>query len=165
MDTALLTTAVSAAFARTRPDWPLTPGPTSRALPAYGGPLLMLHGALDPTMPPERLAALPAQVTGPTQLFAIVPGAGHVTLNENPCVRSIYAAFLAAPDARPDTSCLARLDAPSVAPDPVTAQRVFGTADIWGDRPGGGGPLPIYLAVAVTALAIVVAIRRRRSRA
>jgi hypothetical protein len=57
----------------------------------------MLHGELDPTMPPERLEGLRAHFTGPAQLFAIVTGAGHVTINENPCVRSIYAAFLRAP--------------------------------------------------------------------
>lgn len=161
VDTALLTTAVSAAFARTRAGWPLAPGVTSRELPAYTGPLLMLHGELDPTMPPERLSALPAHFTGPAQLFAIVRGSGHVTINENPCVRSIYAAFLGAPTVTPDTTCLAGLARPSLAADSATARRVFGTSDIWGDQPGGSGALPVYLALGVVAISIVIAIRRR----
>lgn len=162
IDTALVTTAVSAAFARTRPDWPLAPGPTSRELPQYTGPLLMLHGELDPTMPPERLAALRTHFTGKAQTFAIVTGAGHVTINENPCVRSIYVAFLAAPAAVPDTTCLAGLKRPSMVPDTATARRVFGTDDIWGDRPGGSGAMPIYLGLGVVVLAVVAALRRRR---
>ena len=165
VDTALLTTAVSAAFAKTRPDWPLAPGPSSLELPAYPGPLLLLHGELDPTMPPERLAALRTHFTGPAQLFAIVRGAGHVTINENPCVRTIYVAFLHAPTVRPDTTCLGGLERPSLVPDSATAKRVFGTTDIWGDRPGGAGALPIYLALAVVAMSIAVAVARLRKRA
>ena len=162
VDTALLTTAVSAAFAKTRPGWPLAPGATSRDLPAWTGPLLMLHGELDPTMPPERLAALPAHFTGASQLFAIVTGAGHVTINENPCVRSIYVAFIHAPAEKPDTSCLASLKRPTLIPDSATAKKVFGTADIWGDRPGGSGALPIYLGLAVVVIVVMSALRRRR---
>jgi len=165
VDTTLLTTAVSAAFARTRSGWPLASGPTSQALPAYDGPLLMLHGEFDPTMPPERLAALRTHFTaGPQHLF-IVTGAGHVTINENPCVRSIYAAFLRAPAATPDTTCLASLKAPVVAPDTATSRRAFGTDDIWGDRPGGSGPGPIYGGIAVALILVAVALRRKRRRA
>ena len=165
VDTALLTTAVSAAFARTRPGWPVAPGVTARDLPAYAGPLLMLHGELDPTMPPERLAALPARFTGSSQLFAIVRGAGHVTINENPCVRSIYLAFLSAPQIKPDTACLAGLQRPALVADSATSRRVFGTTDIWGDQPGGSGALPIYLALGVVAMTIAIAIRRRKKTA
>jgi pimeloyl-ACP methyl ester carboxylesterase len=166
VDTALLTTAVSAAFARTRPDWPVAPGPTSRALPAYTGPLLMLHGELDPTMPPERLEALRAHFIGSSQTFAIVTGAGHVTINENPCVRTIYTAFLRAPAARPDTTCLAGLTHPVLVPDTATARRVFGTDDIWGDRPGGTGSTAVYialLAVFISILPVVARLRRRKA--
>ena len=166
VDTALLTTAVSAAFARTRPGWPLAPGPTSRDLPKWSGPLLMLHGELDPTMPPERLAALRTHFTGRAQTFAIVTGAGHVTINENPCVRSIYVAFLRTPAAPPDTSCLAGLKAPVLVPDTATARRVFGTADIWGDRPGGSGSTAIYialLAVFIALLPVFVKLRKRKA--
>lgn len=165
VDSALLTTAVSAAFARTRPGWPRAPGVTSRDLPGYTGPLLMLHGELDPTMPPERLSALPAHFTGPAQLFAIVRGAGHVTINENPCVRSIYMAFLNAAAVKPDTTCLAGLKSPTLVADSATAKRVFGTADIWGDKPGGSGALPIYLALGVVAMSIAIAISRRKKAA
>ena len=162
VDTALLTTAVSAAFAKTRPGWPLAPGPTSQDLPVWSGPLLMLHGELDPTMPPERLAALPTHFTGGSQLFAIVPGAGHVTINENPCVRSIYVAFLHTPAGKPDTTCLGSLKPPTLAPDSATAKRVFGTADIWGDKPGGSGAFPVYSGLAVVLIVVFSAIRRRR---
>ena len=165
VDSALLTTAVSAAFARTRPGWPLAPGVTSRDLPGYTGPLLMLHGELDPTMPPERLSALPAHFTGPSQLFAIVRGAGHVTINENPCVRSIYTAFLEAPAVKPDTTCLDGLVRPTLVADSATAKRVFGTTDIWGDKPGGSGALPIYIALGVVAMSIAIAISRRKKAA
>ncbi len=164
-DTSLVTTAVSSAFARTRPDWPLAPGATSREFPAYRGPLLMLHGELDPTMPPERLDGVRAHFTGKAQLFAIVTGAGHVTINENPCVRSIYSAFLHAPAATPDTTCLAGLSRPRLTPDTATARRVFGTDDIWGDRPGGRGPTPVCGGIAVALITAAVAIRRKRRRA
>jgi hypothetical protein len=164
VDTALLTTAVSAAFARTRPDWPLAPGPTSRDLPSWDGPLLMLHGELDPTMPPERLAALRTHFTGKAQTFAIVTGAGHVTINENPCVRSIYVAFLRTPAAVPDTSCLAGLKAPALAPDTATARRVFGTNDIWGDRPGGGGSTAVYIAILAAFIGLLPMLAARRKR-
>lgn len=163
VDTALVTTAVSATFARTRPDWPLAPGATSREFPAYRGPLLMLHGELDPTMPPERLEGLRAHFTGKAQLFAIVTGAGHVTINENPCVRSIYSAFLRAPGTTPDTTCLGGLSGPTLVPDTATARRVFGTDDIWGDRTGGSGPIPVYGGIAIGLIALAVAVRRRRS--
>jgi hypothetical protein len=116
-------------------------------------------------MPPERLAALPAHFTGPSQLFAIVRGSGHVTINENPCVRSIYTAFLHVPAVKPDTSCLAGLERPTLVADSATAKRVFGTADIWGDNPGGSGALPIYLALGVVALTIVIAISGRKKAA
>jgi pimeloyl-ACP methyl ester carboxylesterase len=165
VDTALVTTAVSVAFARTRPDWPLAAGPSSRALPAWSGPLLMLHGELDPTMPPERLEALRAHFTGSAQTFAIVTGAGHVTLNENPCVRTIYTAFLHAPAVRPDTTCLSGLTRPVLVPDTATARRVFGTDDIWGDRPGGSGSTAVYialLAVFISILPVVARLRRRK---
>lgn len=162
VDTSLLTTAVSAAFALTRPDWPVASGPTSQDLPSYDGPLLMLHGELDPTMPPERLAALRTHFTAPAQLFTIVTGAGHVTINENPCVRSIYAAFLRAPTVTPDTTCLGTLKRPSLAPDSATAKRVFGTADIWGDQPGGSGPIPIYAGLVIVVILAAVALRRMR---
>ena len=162
VDTSLVTTAVSAAFARTRPGWPLAPGPTARDFPEYRGPLLLLHGELDPTMPPERLERLRTQYTAPAQLFAIVAGAGHVTINENPCVRSIYTAFLRQPAVSPDTACLERLAHPAPAPDTATARKVLGTDDVWGDRPGGSGPLPVYGAMGVLLLALLLWLRRRR---
>jgi pimeloyl-ACP methyl ester carboxylesterase len=162
IDTALLTTAVSAGFARTRPEWPVAPGPTGRAFPVYTGPLLMLHGELDPTMPPERLDRVRSQYTNQNQMFALVRSAGHVTINENPCVRSIYFAFLRDPTATPDTTCLGGLAQPTLAADTATARRVFGTDDIWGDRPGGSGAFPIYAAMAIASIATILLWFRRR---
>jgi MYXO-CTERM domain-containing protein len=63
---------------------------------------------------------------------------------------------------KPDTSCLASLRRPSLVADSATAKRVFGTADIWGDQPGGSGSLPIYTGLAVVVIVVAAAVRRRR---
>ena len=134
LDTVLMTTGVSASFARSLADWPRAPGPVSRQPPAYDGPMLLLHGDHDPTMPVERLAGVRQRYHGPTQSFIVVPWAGHVTVNENPCVRSIYQAFLRAPSAAPDPACVRGLARPALLPDAALARRTLGTGDVWGDR-------------------------------
>ena len=134
LDTVLMTTGVSASLARSLADWPRAPGPVSREVPAYDGPMLLLHGDHDPTMPVERLAEVRRRYSGASQSFMVVPWAGHVTVNENPCVRSIYRAFLRGPAVAPDQACLRGLTRPAMLPDAALARRTLGTSDVWGDR-------------------------------
>ena len=93
VDTALLTTAVSAGV-RAHP----------ARLAAGAGPHVARSPGLERSAPDAARgagsddaagtarASLRTHFTGKAQTFAIVTGAGHVTINENPCVRSIYVA-------------------------------------------------------------------------
>jgi pimeloyl-ACP methyl ester carboxylesterase len=133
----VLTTGVSAAFARTFPDWPRAGTQLARELPAYDGPMLMMHRALDPTMPLDRFADIRNRYMGPGQTFVVVPGTGHVGLNAGECPRAIYLSFLREPQRALDTSCTAAIRDEYVPIAKADANRLLGTADVWGDqRPG-----------------------------
>jgi pimeloyl-ACP methyl ester carboxylesterase len=129
----LLTTGVSVPLARAFPDWPRAPGPSSRSLPIYHGPLLLLHGSLDPTMPLERLAEVRRFYSDRGQTFVPVPRAGHVTLNSGACVLGLYRAFLNAPQRPLDTRCVQTAVPAVVTPSRALSMEVFGTGDVWGD--------------------------------
>jgi hypothetical protein len=102
----------------------------------YGGPMLMLHGSMDPTMPVGRLSELRSVFAAANQTFVVVPDAGHVVLNQGECPQSIYRAFLDAPHVPPDTTCLASVPRISFDADDSVSVRLFGTPDIWGDDVG-----------------------------
>jgi pimeloyl-ACP methyl ester carboxylesterase len=159
----LMTTAVSAHFARTWEDWPRYPRPADLAPSSYDGPALLLHGELDPTMPYELLPPLTDQFNTPGQQFVLVPGVGHVTLGKSDCANDIYKQFLANPGGELDTSCVATLvSEPLVMP--ADAPLLFGTDDLWGERMSDL-EIMLYLAAAAVLLLIVGAVwfwRRRR---
>lgn len=133
-DAAPMTTGVSVGFARTAPLWPTYPRPElAGRFARYDGPLLLLHGGLDPTMPEGRLEGLREALSGPATTFVLFPDRGHVALNDNPCARSLYRSFLHDPAAPLDTSCIERDTAFAPASLPPGAESVFGTRDLWGD--------------------------------
>ncbi|MFV1987735.1 MAG: serine aminopeptidase domain-containing protein [Gemmatimonadota bacterium] len=128
------TTEVSASFAATYADWPRYPADSLDGRQAeYDGPLLLLHGGLDPTMPVERLAGVRAAYTGAVQTFAVIPEAGHVTINYSECARAMYRTFLTDPEAELDVGCIADERFASLEIDGPTSTDLFGTADLWGD--------------------------------
>lgn len=163
LDSVVMTTAVSSAFARSRGRWPVARGVTSLEWPRFDGPMLLLHGELDPTMPLDRLNGILGAYRGAGKTFIAVPWAGHVTINENPCIRSVYVAFLRAPGVV-DAACLTGLTSPVVLPDTALAELAFNTDDIWGDRPPSPWPTVFvgFLLVGMTGLAIRW-VRRRRA--
>ncbi len=66
LDGTVMTTGVSASFAATYEGWPRYPRPEAwNELAAYAGPMLLLHGGLDPTLSMDRLAAVRRQFSGP----------------------------------------------------------------------------------------------------
>ena len=128
-----MTTGVSASFATTYADWPRYPRDELAGETAdYSGPMLLLHGGLDPTMPLERLAELIDHFDAPGQEFVFFPDSGHVTVSDNPCSQSMYASFIEDPGAPIDRSCVATASAVNLgAPD--TDEPLFGTDDFWGE--------------------------------
>ena len=168
----VMTTGVSASFSRTAADWPTyDPDPLDEMFADYGGPMLMLHGSMDPTMAVGRLSELRSVFAAANQTFVVVPDAGHVVLNVGECPQSIYRAFLDAPHMPPDTTCLASVPRISFAADDSVSVRLFGTPDIWGDDVGVVRTAVFHLAFRYQAFLIGIAlpivgvgtIRRRAS--
>lgn len=127
------TTDVSASFARTRADWPLyAPDPLDGRQAAYAGPLLMIHGGLDPTMPLERLDAFRTSYVGPHQTFVAIPEAGHVVVNYSDCARRLYRAFLSNPRSELDTTCVGTQRFVDLDPESDRIADLLG-ASLWGD--------------------------------
>ncbi len=164
-----MTTAVSASFATTYDDWPRYPRPESAGLIAtYSGPMLLLHGGLDPTMPVDRLSGLVEHFSGPGQEFVLFPDSGHVTLNENECARSMYESFIKAPGEPVDRTCMAAVAGIAFAA-PDTDEPLFGTDDFWGESATtmeiGVIILNLLIAAAMAGTVLWVArwMRRRRS--
>ncbi len=128
-----MTTGVSASFAKTYADWPRYPRDELVGVTAdYSGPMLLLHGGLDPTMPVERLEALIDHFDGPGQEFVFFPDSGHVTVSDNSCSQSMYASFIANPGEPVDRSCVDTADAFNLGA-PETDAPLFGTDDFWGE--------------------------------
>lgn len=128
-----MTTGVSASFAKTYADWPRYPQDERVGVTAdYSGPMLLLHGGLDPTMPVERLAALIDHFDGPGQEFVFFPDSGHVTVSDNPCSQSMYASFIANPGEPVDRGCIDTAPAFDLGA-PEIGELLFGTDDFWGE--------------------------------
>ena len=137
LDDYVMTTEVSASFSRTVDSWPTyDPSPYDGAFADYDGPMLMMHGSMDPTMSVERLTELRSVFSSPNQTFAVVPDAGHVVVSDSECAQSIYLAFLDAPRLVPDTTCLSSAPRLDFAGNDSTSVALFGTADMWGDQVG-----------------------------
>ncbi len=129
----LMATGVSASFARAREFWPVYNQQPADAFADYDGPLLMLHGGLDPTMTGEALEEMILHFNGPYQTFAFFPDGQHGILSDNDCAAALYIAFLTDPTAPLDLTCIA--DSPALAfdGDPALTELLFGTPDLWGD--------------------------------
>lgn len=149
-----MTTAVSIHFAATYEAWPRYPRSAGHGQTAdYDGPMLMLHGELDPTLPPERLGPLRARFSADNQTFALIPDAGHVVISDSLCAQSLYTAFLADPTRDLDLSCIGtdpRLDLDEL---PETTESLFGTNDLWGDHYSS-----IELAIGAAVFAVIAAL-------
>ncbi len=129
------TTAVSSSFSHTWPDWPrYAPDPLDGAQAPFDGPMLILHGGLDPTMPAGRLTEIRETYAGENQTFLVIPEAGHVTVNYSGCSRTLYAQFLADPRAGVDTGCVGEETFVEFQVDASTANAIFGRPDLWTDR-------------------------------
>ncbi|NKB89597.1 MAG: alpha/beta fold hydrolase [Acidobacteria bacterium] len=165
-----MTTAVSSSFASTYPGWPRYARPADWGqLANYTGPLLLLHGGLDPTMPVDRLADLRDHFSAAGQEFVLFPDAGHVTLNGNPCARAMYFAFIAAPGTPVDRTCVTDVAGLSLTA-PETDTPLFGTDDFWGESTTTMEvtvlAINILIAAAVAGMVVWVSrwLRRRRAR-
>jgi len=165
-----MTTGVSASFATTYADWPRYPRDELVGVTAdYSGPMLLLHGGLDPTMPVERLEALIDHFDGPGQEFVFFPDSGHVTVSDNPCSQSLYASFIANPGAPVDRSCVDTAPALNLG-TPDTDEPLFGTDDFWGESATtmeiGVIIINVLLAAAMAGLVVWTSrlIRRRMRR-
>ncbi len=165
-----MTTGVSASFATTYADWPRYPRDELAAVTAdYSGPMLLLHGGLDPTMPVERLASLIDHFDAPGQEFVLFPDSGHVTVSGNPCSQSLYASFIAEPGAPLDRSCVDTATPVNLGA-PHTDESLFGTGDFWGEKATtmeiGVGVINFLLAAAMAGLVLWTSrlVRRRLRR-
>ena len=168
IDRTLMTTAVSSSFAATWRRWPRYPlDEHAGTLANYDGPMLMLHGGLDPTMPVARLSEIKAHFNAEDQTFAVFPDAGHVTVNSagSRCATALYGAFVRDPAASVDLSCIAAVAPVDFSGVGLGADSLFGTADLWGDH------LSTLELVAIAAAVIMLAgcggagiwmLRRRR---
>ncbi|MFC2164703.1 alpha/beta fold hydrolase [Acidobacteriota bacterium] len=131
----IMTTRVSTAFAATAANWPIyNPGSLDDTTADYDGPLLMLHGGLDPTVPPERLEGMRHHFSAPNQHFVLFPQGGHVVINDNSCARLIYQQFLDSPTQVPDISCVSEIPSLSFFGDEKITELLFGSKDFWGNQ-------------------------------
>jgi pimeloyl-ACP methyl ester carboxylesterase len=89
--------------------WNVRKGPPAENEPVRSDlPTLILSGEFDPITPPSYARAA-ASTLSHGRVFTF-PGYGHGVLDEG-CSMSIMAAFLNAPDAEPDTTCISNLHA------------------------------------------------------
>lgn len=155
----VVTTGVSASFAKTFAPWPRYPAdPLDGQQAEYEGPLMMLHGGLDPTMPVERLAGLRSHFDGEAQTFTMIPEAGHVVINFSECARAMYAVFLADPNAALDTSCVGAERFIGFAVEPAVVEALLGASDLWGDNVSGGETFWFYARYRWAVLLLGVAV-------
>ncbi len=130
----IMTTEVSASFARTARVWPVYERPSDgENLVRYDGPMLLLHGGFDPTMPIERLRETRDLFGGSHQSFVLFPDAGHVVVNESACAVGVYQSFIRDPEDVLDTACMAMLPTLSLKPTVDQSKSIFGVDDMWGD--------------------------------
>ena len=168
VERSFMTTAVSTSLAATWSQWPRYPRDehTGR-LASYDGPMLMLHGGLDPTMPVARLNGLRAHFNAEGQTFAVFPHAGHVTVNSSggTCTTALYGAFVRDSTAPLDLDCIATVAAVDFSSTGFGADSLFGTADYWGDRLSTIELVMIATGIALITVVTVAAgwmLRRRR---
>jgi pimeloyl-ACP methyl ester carboxylesterase len=133
--------------------WPkYTPDAYVNAWPTTKIPMLMVNGTLDTETPIDTALVASKHFNGPHQTFVKLPnsphGAGYqspTTLADGlPCGIDIMASFVKAPEAAPDTSCIAAMK-PISFEDVKFAKSFFGTGSVWENVPpvpSPPGPLP-----------------------
>lgn len=85
--------------------WDVPPGPARFKEPVRSDvPTLLVVGRFDPITPP-RASYLAAETLSRSQVVEL-PGAGHDTQQDTPCVQGMLEAFIADPAAPLDTSCV-----------------------------------------------------------
>lgn len=74
-------------------------------------PALVLVGQYDPIHPRSSSEAIVSSL--PNSTLVEIPGLGHGTVGVHPCPTSLLAAFVSAPSAPVDLSCVATMAAPA----------------------------------------------------
>lgn len=87
--------------------WPTVPNPEMNTAVSLSIPTLILAGEYDAITLPEL--AQQAQATLPNSHFYIFPTIGHAVLDVNQCANEMAVAFLANPEAEPDSSCIGQM--------------------------------------------------------
>ena len=148
-DAAALSTGLELSYSKIYSQWPRYPRTDLVGRePAYDGPLLMLHGALDTPSPLARALPVRERFRGSKQYWVQFPEGAHGMTSKTPtgdgsdCARSIYLQFVERPDVSPDTGCIARIRPINWNSTPDDAMRFMGTLDIWDGALEGGAPTP-----------------------
>jgi pimeloyl-ACP methyl ester carboxylesterase len=127
--------------------WPRTSDPLDDAWAATAVPLLMLQGEMDPACPYDFSVTLTQHFAGPHQTYVGFPYGAHNVFVGTPvasgppplhCADRLFSAFLTAPQADLDTSCVGE----TLPPDfegTHWAPRLLDTADYWENASGGNG--------------------------
>jgi pimeloyl-ACP methyl ester carboxylesterase len=111
-------------------------------LPELRAPVLVLNGTLDSQTPIEIAEKTKAHYSAPGSTFVTVPNANHGVIGQSPmfaapgirppqCGMKLSAQFLNSPGAALDTSCAAKVVAPSFVRPTDELSFFFGTSDLW----------------------------------
>jgi pimeloyl-ACP methyl ester carboxylesterase len=132
-----MSTGLAVQLAKLQDVWPRYPHDEYVGqLPSYSGPLLMLHGSLDPATPHKYAVALQDRYQAPHQYWVTLPQMAHDPASWSPladgshCARNIYSAFLDEPKAV-DTSCASELLPVLFSGSPSLNTILLGTASAW----------------------------------
>ncbi|MDI3288758.1 alpha/beta fold hydrolase [Polyangium sp. 15x6] len=113
-------------------------------------PMLLMNGTLDPQTPLEFAEEIAPNYTQPHQTFVTFPDAPHALVMRTPtvepphtpCALSMFARFVADPEAPVDTACVADLVPLDFHGDPAMAGALLGAADLWEDGGKAQAPEP-----------------------
>jgi pimeloyl-ACP methyl ester carboxylesterase len=128
------------------------------AWPTTKLPMLMLNGTLDTETPFDTAHVAAAHYQGAHQTFVTLPGSPHgggyqspTTLADAlPCGVKIIGSFVTAPEAAPDTSCIAAMK-PVEFEDVKFAKSFFKTGSVWENvppapaKPGAGAEARVVI--------------------
>ncbi|MEN0060625.1 MAG: alpha/beta fold hydrolase [Myxococcota bacterium] len=119
-------------LARIAEDWPRYPAPEGRSSPAaFDGPMLLMHGTLDPTVAPADLAPLFDTFQGPERQSFVFEGAAHTIVGGTgipgtvDCASVILQTWLSG-DRSERPSCFGEHDLLRVVPNDVARDFFFG---------------------------------------
>lgn len=112
--------------------------------PSSSTPVLLMNGSLDPQTPQEFADAVAPHYTKPGQTYVVFPRAAHGVTSQSPtrfergdgepCGRTVWEQFVAAPTAALDTSCTSRILAHDFTDTSWLARYFFKTTSLWGDE-------------------------------